>query len=70
VELVADRATKEPFPPERNVGGRVIREAIARGLFTRARGDVILLAPPFVTTEEQVRQIAAILREAIQAATA
>jgi putrescine aminotransferase len=70
VELVADRATKEPFPPERRVGARVLREAIARGLFTRVRGDVILLAPPFVTTEEQIRQIAAILREAIQAATA
>jgi adenosylmethionine-8-amino-7-oxononanoate aminotransferase len=69
VELVADRETKEPFAPEQNVGGRVLREAITRGLFTRVRGDVILLAPPFVTTEAQIGQIVAILREAILAAT-
>jgi adenosylmethionine-8-amino-7-oxononanoate aminotransferase len=65
VELVADRATKAPFPPERKVGEKVRRAAEARGLFTRIRGDVILLAPPLVVTEAQVDRIVQILGEAI-----
>jgi len=67
VELVADKASKAPFPPERKVGERVRREAEARGLFTRIRGDVILLAPPLVVTEAQVDRIVQILGEAIPA---
>ena len=65
VELVADKATKAPFPPERKVGERVRGAAEARGLFTRIRGDVILLAPPLVVTEAQVDRIVQILGEAI-----
>ncbi len=65
VELVADRATKAPFPPERKVGEKVRRAAEARSLFTRIRGDVILLAPPLVVTEAQVDRIVQILGEAI-----
>jgi adenosylmethionine-8-amino-7-oxononanoate aminotransferase len=68
VELVADKASKAPFPPDRKVGERVRREADARGLFTRVRGDVILLAPPLVVTEAQVDRIVQILGEAIPAA--
>jgi adenosylmethionine-8-amino-7-oxononanoate aminotransferase len=68
VELVADKASKAPFPPDRKLGERVRREADARGLFTRVRGDVILLAPPLVVTEAQVDRIVQILGEAIPAA--
>ncbi len=67
VELVADKATKAPFPPERKVGEQVRRAAEARGLFTRIRGDVILLAPPLVVAEAQVDRIVQILGEAIPA---
>lgn len=67
VELVADKATKAPFPPERKVGERVRGAAEARGLFTRIRGDVILLAPPLVVAEAQVDRIVQILGEAIPA---
>ena len=40
VELVADKASKAPFPPERKVGEKVRRAAEARGLFTRIRGEI------------------------------
>ena len=38
---------------------------IKRGLYTRVRGDVICLAPPLVTTAEQIDRIVDIVREAI-----
>ncbi len=67
VELVADKVSKAPFPPARKVGEEVRRAVEARGLFTRIRGDVILLAPPLVVTEAQVDRIVQILGEAIPA---
>ena len=56
LELVADRGTKEPFDPERKLHARVKHEAMARGLMVYpmggtadgARGDHVLLAPPFI----------------------
>jgi len=73
VELVRDKRTKEPAI---GVGATVLREARERGLLTRIRpgsdgaeaiGDTICLAPPFVATREQLRQIVDILGEAIAA---
>jgi adenosylmethionine-8-amino-7-oxononanoate aminotransferase len=76
VELVEDRATRAPAV---GLGNVVAAEAKKRGLFTRNRGgvkapfpigDTICVAPPLVTTEEQIDRIVAILHEAIRAATA
>ena len=39
-----------------------------RGLFTRMRGEVVCLAPPLVTSAEQVDRIVEILHDAIPAA--
>jgi adenosylmethionine-8-amino-7-oxononanoate aminotransferase len=41
---------------------------LQRGLYTRARGDIVCLAPPLVTTAEQVDRIVEVLRHAIPAA--
>lgn len=70
VELVANKATKQPYPAEANVGARVYQEMLKRGLFTRVLGDMILLAPPLVSTEEQIDQIVAIIGESLQAVIA
>ncbi|HZS32478.1 MAG TPA: aspartate aminotransferase family protein [Methylomirabilota bacterium] len=66
VELVADRARRTPFDPARRVGARVTRHAQAAGLLLRTRGDVVTLAPPFVITERQIDEVAAIVRTAIE----
>jgi adenosylmethionine-8-amino-7-oxononanoate aminotransferase len=68
VEFVKDRATKAPFLPEEQVGARIHAEAIARGLFSRVRGDVFVLAPPFVTPDETLDRIGEILADATGAA--
>jgi adenosylmethionine-8-amino-7-oxononanoate aminotransferase len=65
---VADKATRQEFPSTVKVGARVQREMSQRGLYTRVRGDVICLAPPLVTTAEQVDRIVDIVRDAIPAA--
>jgi putrescine aminotransferase len=70
VELVADKTTKQPYPADANVGARVYQEMLKRGLFTRVLGDMILLAPPLVSTEEQIEQIVAIIGESVQAVIA
>ncbi|RMG60601.1 MAG: adenosylmethionine--8-amino-7-oxononanoate transaminase [Deltaproteobacteria bacterium] len=54
IEIVRDRETKEPFPPELKVGQRVIRKTRERGLIIRPLGDVIVLMPPLSTTLEEV----------------
>ena len=49
--------------------GLSFQELYNRGLYTRMRGETICLAPPLVSTVEQVDRMIAILREAIPAAT-
>jgi len=64
VEFVQDRAKKTPFAPEQQVGARIHAEAMARGLFSRVRGDVFVLAPPFVTPDNVLDRISDILAAA------
>ena len=70
VELVADKASKAPFDASVKMGERVIQDLRNRGVFTRARGDVICLAPPLVTTEEQLDRLTGAVGDAVEAATA
>jgi putrescine---pyruvate transaminase len=66
VEFVKNRETKQAFAPEEQVGARVHEEAQKRGLFSRIRGDVFVLAPPFVTPDDLVDRIAEILGDATE----
>jgi len=63
VEYVKDKSSKARFEPEEQAGARVNAEAQRRGLFTRAAGDVLCLAPPFVTAHEQLDRIVEIVSE-------
>src|SRR6266540_493749 len=66
IELVADKATKQPCAPAANVGPRAAAEMLQRGLFTRVVGDAICLAPPLVASEDQVDRIIEIVGAAIR----
>jgi adenosylmethionine-8-amino-7-oxononanoate aminotransferase len=76
VEFVADRATKEPFPAEAHFADRVCARCMQMGVLfypghgsvDGRRGDHLMVAPPFVVTEEEVANILEVLRRAIQAA--
>jgi adenosylmethionine-8-amino-7-oxononanoate aminotransferase len=76
IELVADRATKQPFAPARRLHARIKAEAMARGLMVYPmggtidgqHGDHVLLAPPFVSTEADLDLIVERLAVAVTAA--
>jgi adenosylmethionine-8-amino-7-oxononanoate aminotransferase len=73
VEFVADRETKEPFPPEIQFNRRVGDLAFERGVIfypgagsvDGVRGDHLLIAPPFVINEEQLDEMVSILRKVV-----
>jgi adenosylmethionine-8-amino-7-oxononanoate aminotransferase len=78
LELVADRASKEPFDPARKLHLQVKREAFARGLLCYpsggtidgARGDHVMLAPPYIIDEGHIATIVQVIGEAVDAAIA
>ena len=54
IELVDNRGTKQPFPPEKRIGHRVIMEARKRGVIIRPLGDVIVLMPPLAISKKEI----------------
>jgi adenosylmethionine-8-amino-7-oxononanoate aminotransferase len=77
IELVADRATKRPFDPSVKLHARVKQVALAHGLacypsggtIDGRSGDHVLLAPPYITSAEEletmVERLGAALDEAV-----
>ena len=70
VELVRDKATREPFPAETKVAQRVRAAALRRGVILRAGQDLIAVCPPLVVTQAQIDVIVRVLGEAIAEVTA
>src|SRR5580658_5355764 len=76
LELVSDRASKEPFDHALKLHARVKREAMARGLMVYpmggaidgVQGDHILLAPPFIIGPSEVDMIVERLDASLDAA--
>ncbi len=54
VELVADKATKQPFDPAQGVGNMVQMRAQEHGLICRAMGDNVALCPPLIISESEI----------------
>ncbi|MER8405896.1 aspartate aminotransferase family protein [Mesorhizobium sp. M1307] len=78
IELVVDRASKEPFDQRLELNARIKREAMARGLMIYpmagtidgVRGVHVLVAPPFIISKQDIDRIVERLGEAIDAAIA
>ncbi|OBR04751.1 Aminotransferase class-III [Colletotrichum higginsianum IMI 349063] len=74
VEFVKDRDTKETFDPKTRFGIRVQERAFEKGValypgagtVDGSRGDHVLLAPPYTTTEEQLLVVCRVFREAVE----
>ena len=65
VEIVRDKQTKEEFAASKKIGIKVHDACAQRGLFSRTRGDVFCLAPPLITSHDQLDRIVEILHESI-----
>ncbi|ATY85714.1 adenosylmethionine--8-amino-7-oxononanoate transaminase [Kyrpidia spormannii] len=66
IELVADRATKEPFPARRLMGAAVCRKARDEGMIIRPLGDVVVFMPPLATPEGDLEAMTDILIRAVE----
>jgi adenosylmethionine-8-amino-7-oxononanoate aminotransferase len=74
VEFVKDKATREPFAREENIAERVRQAALEENVLTYpsqgcvdgSRGDHVLLAPPFVLTDDESEIIARALARAVE----
>ncbi len=73
VEFVKNKATREPFPREKNIAEKIRQACLDENVLTYPtqgcvdglRGDHILLAPPFTISSEESALIARALRSAL-----
>jgi adenosylmethionine-8-amino-7-oxononanoate aminotransferase len=73
VELVADRETKAPFDPSRKIAAKVKMAAFEAGMICYPMsgtidgqsGDHVLLAPPFIISDDQIDELVQKLAGAI-----
>ena len=76
VELVADRDSKEPFSTAAKLNAKIKKAALDEGLICYPmggtidgqRGDHVLLAPPFILSEDELDLVAVRLTSAIETA--
>jgi 4-aminobutyrate--pyruvate transaminase len=57
VELVADKASREPFAPSEGVAAYAGTRALSHGLITRALGDTVNFCPPLIVTRAQIDEM-------------
>lgn len=69
IELVEDKVTKKPYPPELIMGHQVIMQARKNGLIIRPLGDVIVLMPVLAMNEEELSRLLDITYRSIQEVT-
>ncbi|MGH7258635.1 MAG: adenosylmethionine--8-amino-7-oxononanoate transaminase [Nitrospiraceae bacterium] len=69
IELVKDRASREPYPLEARVGHQVALESRRQGLLLRPLGNVLMLVPPLTTTSSELTRMVSILHRSIEKVT-
>jgi adenosylmethionine-8-amino-7-oxononanoate aminotransferase len=75
VEMVKDTETKEPYPVELGLTSKIVKAAWNKGLIIYpsssngqvqgVAGDGFMVAPPYITTREQLDEIVAILEQTL-----
>jgi L-2,4-diaminobutyrate transaminase len=72
VEFVASRSPLRPFDPAQRVAARVTAASRAGGVLTRAlpASDTIAFSPPFIVTEEEIDEMIAVTRRALDQVSA
>lgn len=73
IELVANRRTLDPFDPKLHVTARLVEAARRRGLLVYPAplgingqtGDAIIVAPPLIISEMEIRELVTRLRQAL-----
>ena len=68
IELVKDKATKEPFPWQQRRGMKVYRYGLEHGVLLRPIGNVVYFMPPYVITTEEIRMLVDVAERGIELA--
>ncbi len=67
IEIVADKASKKPFPPELNIMQMLQKKALEKGLFLRMSdmqgtpSDRVVFAPPLIISKQEIDEALDIL---------
>ncbi|QBQ54366.1 adenosylmethionine--8-amino-7-oxononanoate transaminase [Nitrosococcus wardiae] len=69
IEMVKDKATREPYPWQERRGLRVYQHGLQKGMLLRPLGNVVYFMPPYVITPEQITDLAEVAWEGIGLAT-
>jgi len=65
IELVKNKGTKESFSWKDDVGRRVSRRIVEKGVFTRPLGPVLVVMPPLAISKEEIDFMVRAYRDAI-----
>jgi len=66
IELVKNKATKEPFPSEERIGYKIYQLALEKGLLLRPLGNVLYFMPPYVITDDEIKTMILTTNEVIE----
>ena len=69
IEMVKNKATREPYDFRERRGLTVYRHALQHGALLRPIGDVVYFMPPYVIEPEEIEFLARVARAGIEAAT-
>jgi len=69
IEMIKDRASREPFPWQERRGLRVYQHSLQQGVLLRPLGNVVYFMPPYVINPEEIRLMAKTAIEGIHLAT-
>ncbi len=67
IELVKDRHKNQPFPYGERTGFKVAKMMIEKGVWVRPLGDVMVVMPPLVITEDQLNYLLDVMFDSIKA---
>ena len=70
IELVQDKATKQPFDPSQKIGAKTCAAMRPKGAMLRPLGDVIVLMPPPAIDLPTLKKLLTIIEETLKEAAA
>lgn len=65
VEIVKDKKNKESFPYFEQTGWKIVKSARKYGVWLRPLGDVIVIMPPLVISEENLERLLEVIKGCI-----